>query len=450
MTWTGLGQFLGGAYGVYALGLVAGCLGVHALLLLIYWWRSRRGTAFSFATTMELTYGLVNPVVYLVVFQPGLFRQDTPSWLPGISWALLVAYWGYRVFGSAVAPRAFHRHFATRLLSACMALAIAVGVRDLVSAGAGFYAVLIAPLYVFPIFIAYRQLALIRKSPFHWEELLFLESRVARAYASGALIVVGVTIAVSLLPRLERQGRALVLSQQQSIRDSARKYAVDPRLLAALISVTHREHSTPFRAALEETIAGIWSFDSKSHMLLAGALDPSLGLAQIKPVTLLTAYGIHRCSDCRAKGYWSEACGGTEDTIWSNSDEIGHGRCWWQLSKEYREVKLSRQEAARLSLPSMGSLPLPLEAEVPTKDEVVTALAEPQTNIASAAFLLALYAAQWRESDPSWAIDGRPEILATLFQIGFQRSVPKPGPQPNTFGLQVAAEMNEPWIIENF
>jgi hypothetical protein len=38
-------------------------------------------------------------------------------------------------------------------------------------------------------------------------------------------------------------------------------------------------------------------------------------------------------------------------------------------------------------------------------------------------------------------IDDRPEILATLYNLGYERSEPKPDPRPNDFGRRVAAFM---------
>lgn len=88
--------------------------------------------------------------------------------------------------------------------------------------------------------------------------------------------------------------------------------------------------------------------------------------------------------------------------------------------------------------------------EVSTRSRLVQKLLDPTSNVEFCAFLLATYAAQWKGSHPDWAIDDQPEILATLYQIGFQHSYPKPDPRPNEFGLMVAEEMKSPWIVENF
>jgi hypothetical protein len=456
-----IGQILGIAYGVYAYALFLGCLGVHLLLLLIYGWRMRRWMPARFERVMEVAYGLFNPLVYLLVFQPGIFRKETPAWLPPLGWSLLAAYWGYRLLGSVIESPTFHRHFAPRILTACVVLTCCVGIRDwwaTFEASSGnrslersvFFALLESPLYFFPAAIALSQLVLIRRSPFQWEEMFFLESRQARAYLASGLVIGLASTAFAVIPRGERLRQGYVISYKDEIQRASTQYGVDPRLLASLIAVTQREHTTPFRGAVEDVVAGIWAADSTSHMLLSEVIDPSLGVTQIKPVTVLTALGLKRCSLCRAQGYWSRSCGGTEESIWRGKGGEPLDRCWWQLSKEYREVRLSDEEAGRFSHPALSRVANPVGSDVPTKNEVVEALADPTKNIEIAAFLIALYAAQWREANSDWSIDRRPEILATLFQIGFQRSIPKPDPKANDFGAMVADEMRADWILANF
>jgi hypothetical protein len=80
----------------------------------------------------------------------------------------------------------------------------------------------------------------------------------------------------------------------------------------------------------------------------------------------------------------------------------------------------------------------------------VRALLDPKRNIALSAYLLDLYAAQWEEPRPEWSIRSRPDILATLYQLGFMRSEPKPEPRPNAFGTRVAQVFQAPWMQEHF
>jgi hypothetical protein len=47
-------------------------------------------------------------------------------------------------------------------------------------------------------------------------------------------------------------------------------------------------------------------------------------------------------------------------------------------------------------------------------------------------------------------LQARPDILATLYQIGFERSLPKPNPSPSSFGIKVSNVLNEKWISAMF
>ena len=77
---------------------------------------------------------------------------------------------------------------------------------------------------------------------------------------------------------------------------------VDPRLLAAIVYVAHRDELSPFRDALERVAIGAWASNLRGQLgllppervqevgtdenpLLNRALDVSVGLAQVKPRT---------------------------------------------------------------------------------------------------------------------------------------------------------------------
>jgi hypothetical protein len=66
------------------------------------------------------------------------------------------------------------------------------------------------------------------------------------------------------------------------------------------------------------------------------------------------------------------------------------------------------------------------------------------------ALILALYAIQWESANPAWSLRERPEILATLYQLGVEKSRPKPDPRPHRFGERVRAVYESPWMREHF
>ena len=67
-------------------------------------------------------------------------------------------------------------------------------------------------------------------------------------------------------------------------------------------------------------------------------------------------------------------------------------------------------------------------------------LLDPETNLALAAAILRFYQAHWNEN--GFPIDDRPEILATLYNIGYARSFPKAEPRANDFGKRVLRFMD--------
>lgn len=78
----------------------------------------------------------------------------------------------------------------------------------------------------------------------------------------------------------------------------------------------------------------------------------------------------------------------------------------------------------------------------------MAALLTPEKNLEICAFLLALYQRQWENANPAWGIRERPDILATLYQIGFARSKPHKAPRSNAFGTRVREVYEQPWLRE--
>jgi hypothetical protein len=82
------------------------------------------------------------------------------------------------------------------------------------------------------------------------------------------------------------------------------RYDVDPALLAAIVYVTEREQLEPFRDQLEPFRDQLERFattafltDAASTFSLSKRFDVSIGVAQIKPITALTALKV-----CQATG----------------------------------------------------------------------------------------------------------------------------------------------------
>ena len=89
--------------------------------------------------------------------------------------------------------------------------------------------------------------------------------------------------------------------------------------------------------------------------------------------------------------------------------------------------------------------PIPVAAE---RHNVAQALLDAGSNLATCALILALYQNQWEMTNPDWSLRGRPEVLATLYQIGFARSKPHGAPRSNAFGTRVREVYDQPWLGE--
>ena len=71
--------------------------------------------------------------------------------------------------------------------------------------------------------------------------------------------------------------------------------------------------------------------------------------------------------------------------------------------------------------------------------EITAALLDPEKSLALAALMLTIFRDHWSYSDHP--IDDRPEILATLYNLGYERSRPHGAPRANDFRRRVKAFM---------
>ena len=156
-------------------------------------------------------------------------------------------------------------------------------------------------------------------------------------------------------------------------------------------------------------------------ILLNQPLDISIGLAQIKPRTAQTA-------SLFSTGQTPEDLPRPAIFAYRNGEPLGPA--WAPLP---------------VSQAMIPPFPAPAARQV-----VAKALLNPRTNLETCALILALYQHQWESANPDWGLRRRPDILATLYQIGFARSKPHAAPRSNEFGTRVREVSEQPWIIELF
>jgi hypothetical protein len=423
------------AYG-FLLGLAA-AYGGHLLILVILGYVVlHQGWARLFRLACELLYGLLNPLIYLVVLRywPARFEGEFWSAIPlhTFAWALLVLTWGMRLTGSPWKDSQQFRTIRRTIVLAGTVCVVLYGIKD-----AGAYSVAtwrgavppgngqtfsriwmlsgIAPLYLIPLLFLGDYL---RRDTDGVSDFLLLRessSRVVAAVIGGVAIV---TLIVALWRPSDGTARQEVLSHKSEILEAASEYRVDPAAIASILYVTQRYQITPLRRQIEGLAMALWLKDSRSDFV-GTALDVSLGLSQIKPGTAQTASQLVALS------------GKTNPYAWA---------------KEYRNVprlewSLPSELTQRVTIPWGGAAP---------KADVVAALLDDRDNLRACAMILAVYQLQWATVAPSAMISSRPDILATLFQIGFERSHPKASPRNNAFGRQVQAVYDSEWMRAAF
>ncbi len=411
---------------------------------------------------VEIVFGLINPVLYLAILTTALplnphNMAGTEWWLAPLTtsaWILLTAFWILRLCGAAFDPRSRAVRAGVRtLLLASLACLLVYIVKDawlLVEtqwSSAPLHTFLLnilrlCPLYLIPAVLLWDYLRSTATSAGQAGEtagqrhgFFLLPNRASRVAVATVVGVAIVTFALAAHRRSEASVRKLVSDHRASIRAAATRYDVDPRLIASIVYVTHRDQLSPFRDSLERLIISAWAMNlqrrgpgrekweeigTDENPMLNLALDISVGLAQIKPRTALTASVL--------------ATGRTPDNLprpafyeYRNVEPVGDG---WTLPA-----------TAQTTLSS----PIPVPAE---RRAVARMLLDAESNLETCALILALYRNQWEATNRDWSIRERPDILATLYQIGFARSKPHGAPRSNAFGSRVRQVYEQPWLGE--
>ncbi len=409
---------------------------------------------------VEIVFGLLNPLLYLSILATAftLRPSDSDWWLKPLmiaAWILLFVFWIARACGAAFNPRSpFARVGVQVLLFASLACVLAFAVKDawlFVSRESfGLNQILhllrLCPLYLVPALLLWDYLRFSPIAPPKEDteqparpagSFFLLPDRISRFAITCVVAAALVTGTLAAHRRSEGSVRKLVGAHRASIQSAATHYNVDPRLIASIVYVTHRDQLSPFRDAFERLIINTWGVSlqrrgpgnerweeigTDENPLLNIALDISVGLAQIKPRTAQTASVL-------ATGQTPDSLEGQVFYEYRNVEPVGEG--WPPEIVEKLEMD--------------SPIPVPTE-----RREVGRLLLNAEANLQTCALILALYQKQWEATDPDWSIRERPDILATLYQIGFARSNPHGAPQSNAFGARVRQVSEQPWLREMF
>jgi hypothetical protein len=431
-----IGASLAYVYIAYGLGLVVlaawgGQMVALAVLGLVV---VRKKKARILRLTFEVIYGLLNPLVYLVVLRPGFVTYEAGLWqrlpLQSVAWSVLVLLWTMRIAGAALANTLPIESVRRSLVWAALACVLLFGVKD-----AALYPLLagppsltslwntawtlsmVVPLYLIPALLLVDHLRGDNGQAPTATRFFLLPAGPALAFGLMFAAIGLASVAVSVWRPSDDAARRVVLAHRDVIRKASAEFDVDPAVVASIVYVTQRNQITPFRDQVERLVMAAWLVDLKSNFQLGRALNISIGLAQIKPATAQTA-AMLAAHDGKSEVY----------------------------DKEYREVP-----RLVLSLPHDLASRLPIPWQRPAgKERVVETLLDDRGNLRTCALILAVYQLQWQTDAHGSPIRDRPDILGTLFQIGFERSHPKASPQSNAFGRQVQQVHDSPWLQEAF
>ncbi|NOT64018.1 MAG: hypothetical protein HOP19_27710 [Acidobacteria bacterium] len=396
---------------------------------------------------IEVYFGLLNPVLYLTIINAALpLRRPEKEWwfapLYALAFVLLAAIWGWRIGGAAFNPASRAARIGWRaLLLAALACLLAFAVKDMIVLGQSqpispslLTALAMCPLYLIPAVLLCDYLrASLKQLDDQSNGFFLLTNRAARFAVASVIGISLVTFALAAQRRSEANVRKLVSQHAAAIQSAATRYDTDPRLIAAIVYVTHRDQLSPFRDAVERLFTTAWGMGQLSEQehqtkgairnamddapMLNQALDLSIGLAQIKPRTALTASEL-------ATGYSKPLA---DYPKFLETEPVGEG---WP-------PPIVEQIVMTPAIPAQT-----------LRQTTVEMLLNDQTNLETCALILALYQKQWEAANRDWSIRTRPDILATLFQIGFARSRPHGAPRSNGFGTRVREVYEQPWLGE--
>ena len=221
--WSSIGDALGSAFWVYGIALLLGLYFAHPIAALIAVFspdatadRARVGWHVV-RRALELVYGFVNPLVYLLVLAPAMAPQVAPvlSWTAAFVFA---CYWSARIVGVSWIPSQRQRVAVRALLLATMAAIVAIASRDMFFAPKGPLALLgrqiswpaltlalyglgSLSLYAAPFALVWRQWrALVASADAaEWFSRTMLLPRVLRGVGIAFLGCIGLAVSTSLL-----------------------------------------------------------------------------------------------------------------------------------------------------------------------------------------------------------------------------------------------------------
>ncbi|MCX6118218.1 MAG: hypothetical protein NT027_11800 [Proteobacteria bacterium] len=378
----------------------------------------------SMQYTFEVLYGLILPLVFLIVFLPAL-RGSSIFFVTFVGlFAGWICVWAARF--SAVGTRIANlRRFVSLLSIATIFWSIyvtyfAIGsLRSFTLFGS-------APFDVFSLLSLGNFVGAIALSAYYFqvgkESDFFLFGRQRQfgkvlaiiAFVASPLVVYG-WINFSTSRHSIVDSNYYLKQRSEDIRATAQKFDLPAQSIAIVLRMLIDDVPEAQRI-IEPKLASLALVDRNSHFLMSKGYDLSIGPAQIKVTTAQSALMIQRLNS-------------TVDCDIAQVDRFAkEGRDAWVPTKDFCFAGKSSSSAFSPRFPWPEGLSLR-----PSKVEIADYLFSSRGSIEMMALILKIYDVHWQERE-NISLSRRPDILATLYTLGFQKSKPHSAPKPSSFG----------------
>jgi len=250
--------------------------------------------------------------------------------------------------------------------------------------------------------------------------------------------------------------REFITEHKAQIEQAAQAHDLDPKALASILYVAQIE-TAPWKPGFEKLVSGIWLWDEHGHFYLNRSMNLSIGRAQIKPLTAQSAiylYYLKYYTKVSSKQNHS-----SEESQKEPDTEGPNNKSKMETMKFLREIEVINYKEFRGAWAGNDSWNMTLDdwakisppfSTFPSRSELVRILESEEGSIKYCAFILGLFSVHWASHPLAPSLRERPEILATLYQLGFERSNPHPDPSPSNFGKKVLLAISQDWLIKTF
>ena len=256
--------------------------------------------------------------------------------------------------------------------------------------------------YIIPYFIGLRRLVQNQKEDYLEKKESFVFFKRVQFIS---FFLVGLLL-FNLFQKTDIGIRLRLKSLNADINNYSQEYKVDRTLIKAIIYTNYKHYLNPIKLLAEYVALGLWALDDYNHLGWAKKFSVSVGVTQIQPTTAQKAILLGMLN------YKNQS---------------------YYFSKQYRAAIVELTPEWKIKDATLKIKTMHLDTIPPF--QIALELVDPSNNIQYCAYTLYLFQSQWNSAN--YDISEKPEILASLYQIGFNKSIPKPNPVSNEYGKMV-------------